>query len=200
MRKIFLLVLIVGMTASFSFAQVDKSFYRSSYESRNNGTFNTSTSIVSFGIGFPNIPQPYYGGSRFSLGPIYGKYEHGLIRDEVGLGGYASFSQGWYEIANEKYSVTAFSVALLGYYHFNKLIPVKRLDVYAGAGFQVRAINDSYDYGNNGLYYRNSEDGSHVDFVGKLGVRYYFGPSFGLYAETGFDYMSSVNLGVSFRM
>jgi hypothetical protein len=196
MRKIFLLVLFIGVAGSVSFAQVDKGFYRASYESRNNGTFNTSTGIASFGIGFPNLPQPYFGGNRFSVGPIYAKYEHGFIRDEVGLGGYVSFSQGWYKIANNKYSVTAFSAAFLGYYHFNKLIPVKKLDVYTGAGLQVRVVNDTY----NDIYYNNSDDGTHFDFVAKLGVRYYLSPNFGVYAETGFDYMSSVNLGISFRM
>lgn len=195
MRKAFLLVAIIGTISSAAIAQVDKGFYRSSYESRNNGTFNSSTSIISLGLGFPNVPQPGYGGNRFSLGPFYAKYEHGLIRDEVGLGGYVAFSQGWYKMLGDKYSVTAFSIAVLGYYHFNKLIPVKNLDVYAGAGLAIRSVADSY---NNGYY--NSDDGTIVNGIVKVGVRYYLSPAFGVYAETGYDNMSSVNLGVSFRM
>lgn len=195
MRKAFLLVAIIGTISSAAIAQVDKGFYRSSYESRNNGTFNSSTGILSFGIGFPNVPQPVYGGGRFSLGPLYAKYEHGLIRDEVGLGGYIGFSQGWYKYAGEKYSITAFSVAVLGYYHFNKLIPVKNLDVYAGVGVSIISESDSYA---NGYY--NSDDGTSGTGVVKVGVRYYVSPNFGFYAETGYDRLSSVNLGVSFRM
>jgi hypothetical protein len=206
MRKIFLLALVLGSFSSVSFAQVDKSFYRSSYESRNNGTFDQSTSLISFGYGFPNATLPGYGVfngvSKFSLGPIYAKYEHGFLRDEVGLGGQIAFSTAWikYDNGGTRYSdnVTAFHLAILGYYHFNKLIPVKKLDVYAGAGFSVRSV--AYSYDDDYAFNADSYTETNPYFVVKVGVRYYFTPSFALYAETGYDNMSSLNLGVTFRM
>jgi hypothetical protein len=207
MRKIFLLVLIIGSISSASFAQVDKSFYRQSYESRNNGTFDQGTSIVSFGYGFPNVPIPGYGGafngvSKFSLGPVYAKYEHGFLRDEVGLGGQIAFSTGWikYDNGGSHYTdnVTAFHLALLGYYHFNKLIPVKKLDVYAGAGISIRSV--AYHYDQDYAFSDNNYSDTNPYFVIKVGARYYISPNFAFFAEGGYDQMSSINLGITFKM
>src|SRR5690606_35100933 len=132
MKKIVLVVFAVALSFGISQAQVDKSFYQKSYESRNNGTFDQSTSLVSFGLGIPSI----YTGTYYNQSPIfYGKYEHGFLRDEVGLGGYLSAGWGNYKFGNgPRYKYNSFSFAVLGYYHFNKLIPVEKMDVYAGAG------------------------------------------------------------------
>ena len=55
MKKIVLVLLTVVASFGVSQAQVDKNFYKKSYESRNNGTFDKSTSIVSFGLGVPAL-------------------------------------------------------------------------------------------------------------------------------------------------
>src|SRR5688500_18517029 len=132
MKKIVLLILSMAFSFGISQAQVDKSFYQKSYESRNNGTFDQATSIVSFGLGVPSI----YTGSYYRQSPtLYGKFEHGFLRDEVGLGGYLAAGWGSYKFANSSiYKYSSFSFAVLGYYHFNKLIPISKMDVYAGAG------------------------------------------------------------------
>jgi hypothetical protein len=188
MKKIVLVVLTIALGYSVSHAQVDKSFYQKSYESRNNGTFDKSTSLVSFGLGVP----AFYSGSGFNQSPaFYGKYEHGFLRDEVGLGGYVSAGWGSWKVGGNKYNFSAFSLAVLGYYHFNKLIPIEKMDVYAGAGLGFRRFGaDDYlvDY-----------DESGVIFVVKVGIRYYVVKNFAVYAESGWDDMSSVNFGGTFR-
>lgn len=190
MKKIVLVVFSVALSFGISQAQVDKSFYQKSYESRNNGSFDQSTSLVSFGLGIPSI----YTGRYYNQSPIfYGKYEHGFLRDEVGLGGYISAGFGSYKFANSpRYKYSSLSFAVLGYYHFNKLIPIEKMDVYAGAGlgFSRHAWNDDNIY--------NDDDNS-VIVVVKVGIRYYVINNFAVYAESGWDDMSSVNFGGTFR-
>jgi hypothetical protein len=202
MKKSLYLALLAGLLiSSAAIAQVDKSFYRSSYESRNNGTFNTATSLVSFGYGFPNVAVPGgygYNVNSFSFGPIYAKYEHGFIRDEVGLGGHVAVSHSTVKYSGYRDNTTAFSLALLGYYHFNKLIPVKNLDVYAGAGLSLWSRGYSYDDDYPGTH--ADYGATHVYPIIKVGARYYIATQFGFYVETGYDEMSSVNLGVTFRL
>ena len=189
MKKIVLVVLSMAFGFGISEAQVDKSFYQKSYESRNNGTFDQSTSLLSFGLGVP---------SYFSYGThsptLYGKYEHGFLRDEVGLGGYLGAGWGSYDDAGgNDYDFTAFSFAVLGYYHFNKIIPVEKLDVYAGAGFGFSTFKGDEYQGGPDL------DNSGVIFVVKVGVRYYIVNNFAVYAESGYDDLSSINFGGTFR-
>ncbi|HEX6223056.1 MAG TPA: hypothetical protein VFZ52_01515 [Chryseolinea sp.] len=190
MKKIVLVVLTVTMCMGLSQAQVDKSFYNKSYESRNNGTFDKQTNLFSFGLGIPS----YYSYSGFNQSPaLYGKYEHGFLRDEIGLGGYVAFGWGSYDYIGEDYNFSAFSLAVLGYYHFNKMIPIEKMDVYAGAGLGVRTFSAD-DAPGGGDY-----DESGVIFVVKIGIRYYVVKNFAVYAETGYDDLSSVNFGGSFR-
>jgi hypothetical protein len=82
----------------------------------------------------------------------------------------------------------------LGYYHFNKLIPVKDLDVYAGAGLGFRARSASGD--TNGYDYSETT----VTVPVKVGGRYFFTDAFGAYLEVGWDDMSDANIGVTFRL
>src|SRR5688500_2318829 len=107
MKKIVLVFLSLAFGIGLSHAQVDKSFYQKSYASRTNGTFDQSTSIVSYGLGVPSS----YTGSYYRQSPtFYGKYEHGFLRDEVGLGGYLAAGFGSYKIANSpRYKYSSFS-------------------------------------------------------------------------------------------
>ena len=208
MKKIILLSLLAAGCVGTTHAQHSRSsFYDTPYDSRNSGSFNLSTGILSFGYGFPNTPVGGYnnganGVNRVSFGPLYAKFEHGIIRDEIGLGGQLAMSNSWVRYnsnsGNYRDRVSAFSIAILGYYHFNKLIPVKRLDVYVGTGLSLRTISYTYDtnYSDN----PNNHSDTNVYVVGKLGARYYLTPAFGFYAEVGSDKMSDANLGISFRL
>jgi hypothetical protein len=198
MKKLTLISFLL-LSAAVGYSQ--NSFYNNSYEARNSGSFSQETSLLSFGIGFPNIPVNGYtfgvfNGNTSGFGPIYAKYEHGFLRDEVGLGGVFANSFGSYKYnnGNNKTKIFAWAAGVMGYYHFNKLIPVEKLDVYAGAGFILRSRSYKYDDGSTS----NNTD-TNFNFNGVVGARYYFVQSFGAYLELGFDSMSDVNLGVTLR-
>jgi predicted porin len=86
----------------------------------------------------------------------------------------------------------------MAYYHFNKLIPVRNLDVYAGVGVGVRQLTYTYDDDVAGDF---DDDRTSFDAMPlfKVGARYYFTKTFGVYGEGGYDNMSDVNLGITFR-
>ncbi len=205
MKKVILSLCCFGLVMAGSplnsQAQVDKSFYKTPYKSRNIGSFDKSSNIISIGYGFPNHSGTGWAGwgrSRASFGPAYQKNEHG-VRDEIGIGGYVAgaVSRVKYGGSNQYTDrVSAFSVGVLGYYHFNKLIPVKNLDVYAGIGIGFRNLSYTYDAAGS---WRNDYTDFTVLPLAKGGVRYYFTHGFGVYAEAGYDNMSSANIGLSFR-
>ncbi len=212
MKKIIFFSFLITGCSVLSYAQRKQSadsFYNTPYETRNSGSFNRGIGILSFGYGLSNDAVTGYsyvsganGSSRASFGPIYAKYEHGIVRDDIGLGGQMAFSNTWVKYNNSagqyKDNVTAFSFAMLGYYHFNKLIPVPRLDVYAGTGLGVRTLAYHYDSNLNENPNDHSETSTYI--TGRVGARYYVTNGFGFYGEAGFDKMSDVNLGISFKL
>lgn len=180
-----------------------RSFYRTPYRSRNSGSFNKNVQLLSLGFGFPNTlynGYDYYrlatGTNRSGFGPIMVKYER-AIRDEVGIGAIAEFAtRRWrYDVGFNRYTDKAvgFGISLLGYYHFNKFIPIRKLDVYAGLGININHVAYKNDY-------TNETDGF-VDVwpAGVAGARYLFTPKFNAYAELGRTNYSWVNLGIGFR-
>ena len=192
MKKTLFLSIALLVCGGVAFAQNSKSFYKTSYESRNSGSWEQSSSILSFGLGFPNVATSY--GSISGFPPIYAKYEHGFLRDDVGLGGYVSTGFGstdYYYSTTTKSDFFAFSIAILGYYHFNKLIPIEKMDVYAGAGLAFRSVGYS-----ESAY----SDKATITVPVKVGIRYYIKPKFAFYAESGYDGMSGINLGVTLKL
>src|ERR1700741_4464221 len=141
-----------------------------------------------------------------------GKFEF-PIRDEVGLGiVLQGASKSWkYYAGPNMYVDHAWGIgsAFMGYYHFNKLINVERLDIYAGAGvdFSYQELNRDRAYYN---YYYDTYGYAYTDRVVRtefmarpaavVGARYYVAPKFGFVAEAGYTTFSSVNLGITFRM
>jgi len=74
----------------------------------------------------------------------------------------------------------------------NPLIPIEKMDVYAGAGLAFK--NVSYD---DQDYYDNDAT---ITVPVKVGIRYYIKPAFAFYAESGWDGMSAINLGVTLKL
>ncbi len=163
-------------------AQVIKGFYKQSYKARNNGTFDKGTGIFSIGLG---APYSYYNSYRTTFPPVYAKYEMGIM-NEVGIGLVGGMGFGRNRYSDDNYFTT--TIGVLGYYHFNKFIPLKKLDVYAGLGIGMDINN------------RTSRD-TEVNplLLLKAGARYYFTNSFGVYIESGYDMLSVANAGVTFR-
>jgi hypothetical protein len=202
MKQKFLMLtaaLMLGLATSGS-AQGGRSFYKTPYKSRNSGSFDRTSGLLTFSYGFPNRAVGDYGAwnyRRSGFGPLYVKYEHGII-DEVGIGGYIAGAAARHRHHNHWTDrETAISMGAMGYYHFNKIIPVRQLDVYAGAGIGFRTIGYRYDDDYVGVEY----DRSHFDVLPlvKVGARFYFNRVFGVYGEGGYDGMSDVNLGITFR-
>lgn len=199
------LILAIAILPAVMFAQSGRSFYKTPYKSRNSGSFDRTSGLLSFGLGFPNrsgTGYDYWGGDerRLGLGPGYIKYEHGII-NEIGLGGYVAAAASRYKYGpDRRYTdrTLAVSLGFMGYYHFNKLIPVRKLDVYAGVGIGGRQISYSYDDDFNGDRSSDRTDFEVMPLV-KVGARYYFTRMFGVYAEGGYDKMSDVNLGITLR-
>lgn len=182
-------------------AQNGRSFYKTSYKNRNSGSFSAKSSLLSFGVGFPNRSGAGYDwdSDRIGFGPLYVKYEHGIL-DELGIGGYVAAAASRHEYGpDDRYTDNVFSVSIgaMAYYHFNKLIPVRKLDVYAGAGIGGRQLSYSYDDDWKGGRYNDSKFS--VIPLFKVGARYYFTKMFGVYGEGGYDDMSDVNLGITLR-
>ncbi len=126
MNKSFYFIIAILTLSNVAMAQNSKSFYNTPYESRNSGSFQQSATFLSFGLGLPNVAGDHHDNNGFP--PLYAKFEHGIFRDEVGLGGYVS--SGWgttYKNGNSyETNFSAVSVGILGYYHSISLYPLKK--------------------------------------------------------------------------
>ncbi|MES2133429.1 MAG: hypothetical protein V4506_13865 [Bacteroidota bacterium] len=197
-----------------------KEFYHTPYNSRNSGSYGKGDHYLSLGYGVPNWLYSGYGISNsivygspnhFGIGPMMLKYEV-PIRDEVGLGViFQGAMKNWkYSSGGRTYHDKAWGTgaAFMGYYHFNKLINVPKLDVYAGLGINFtyqKLTRDvgyyNYYYNYYGYYYNDRvEDEFEVRPCGVVGVRYYVAPKFAFSAEAGYTTFSSLNLGFTFRL
>jgi hypothetical protein len=207
-RTLQTITIILGLGLLLSdvgYAQSGRGFYNTPYKSRNSGSFDRTSGLLTFGVGFPNRSGAgfdYWGGNerRAGIGPGYIKYEHGIM-DELGIGGYVAAAASRYKYGpDRRYTDRVFSVSVgaMVYYHFNKLIPVSKLDVFAGAGLGVRQLTYTYDDDATGDF-----DDDRTSFDGmplfRVGARYYFTKVFGVYAAGGYDNMSDIDLGITFR-
>ena len=180
-------------------AKTDKSgFYATPYASRNIGSFDKNTHLVSVTYGFPNTLD--YSGyilndnNKMGIGPVNVRYEF-AVRDEVSVGVALGGATKKWEYAGENARITGISVSPLGFYHFNKLIPVKQLDVFAGVGVNVNYL--MYNYSDDLI-----DDDNEVEAypAGLIGARYYFTDSFSGMLEIGGSSFSIVKIGASFRL
>lgn len=229
MKPMINLKTVLGITLLFftliSFDAVSQSgreFYHTPYNSRNSGSYGKGDHLLSLGYGVPNWLYTGYGVAggvlyngrtrHIGIGPLMLKYEF-PIRDEVGLGVILQgATKSWrYDSGPRSYRDRAWGTgaAFMGYYHFNKLIPVEKLDVYAGLGinFTYQSLtrdrayyNYYYDY--YGYYYYESQTQTDFDVrpCGVVGARYYVAPKFAFALEAGYTTFSSLNLGVTFRL
>jgi hypothetical protein len=199
MKKIFIATLASALFIGLGSAHAQSSsFYKTSYKNRNSGSFSKGSNVLSFGMGAPNIAMNSFssaGTKKIGFGPAYAKYEYGIM-DEVGIGVRLGLASGHYKWNNTKANNFALLGNVMGYYHFNKLIPVKQLDVYAGVGIGFRHM--SYErILPNGNVIEDSE--VNPIGVGLVGAKWYFTRTFGVYAEVGYDGLTSANVGISLR-
>lgn len=185
---LFLLITIV-FAGEISFAQ-SSGFYNNSYANRNSGSFQKDISLISAGFGLVNTNG--INGNAL-LGPFYVKYEYGIL-DEIGISAFGGLSivsrnRDYYTLTR-----TAIGFGVMGHYHFNKLIPVHQLDVYAGAGPGFKVRYDNYSR------YHDSHANTNLIFAAQIGARWYFTNEFAAFAEMGHNGMSHLTLGATFRL
>lgn len=196
MKKQFtILSILLFSFLSFNTWAQSNNFYNQAYKSRNIGTFGKDYSLINASIGLVNF-NGVIGNPPF--GPLYLQYEHGIM-EEVGIAPFFAISHassniytghGYYDYKHRK---TVLGIGAMGYYHFNKLVPVNKLDLYAGIGLGMKIYLHSYSDRRP-----DSDSGIMVPF--KLGARWYFTPNFAVYGETGWDSFSAINFGVSFKL
>jgi predicted porin len=125
-----------------------------------------------------------------SLGPIFGKFEY-AVSDKIGIGlnvahiGInASYNVSDGDGGNYQYKINWNNTSLLGRInlHFAKS---EKLDAYWGAGLGYRF--GSWKFEDNNPDSSNESIPSVVPFGFEttIGVRYYFIPNLGVYAEAG---------------
>jgi len=200
MKKIsYKVSLIVALIASSSVAsQAQTSFYKQSYNARNNGTYYRNDMLLSFAYGFPNTALNSKNSNanyNTGFGPVYAKFEY-AVRDEIGIGVSLGAGTGRYKWHGYKGNGFSFASTFQGFYHFNKLIPVKNLDVYVGSGFSF--VSTEYDR-NNGTNNKSKETDFNIYAVSLVGARWYFNPKFSAFVEVGNDALTTANLGVTFK-
>lgn len=209
-KSIFLLMILVCATsmaqkkktvsakAKAAHSTSSSSFYSTSYATRNSGSFDGNTHLVTLSYGVPNTIDYsgiLFGDNQSSVGPASIRYEF-PIRDEAGVGLSVSGAAKKYSYySSSATKVMGIAVSPLAFYHFNKLIPIAKLDVYAGVGASVNLLN--YTYEDAGV-----ADDSKVEIypAGLVGARYYFTSSFSGMAEVGEGSFSVFRVGISFRL
>ncbi|MCB0515715.1 MAG: hypothetical protein R2798_02265 [Chitinophagales bacterium] len=142
-----------------------------------------------------------YSGFDFTI-PIFISGEYG-ITDEIGIGGFYAFSQrAWSSDKDYRYRFTALGVRAA--VHLTDIlnrsldtdINDDEWDFYIAAymGLEYNRIKYS---GNNFL---NNEINARVVIGPTLGIRYYFKPRVGFFAELGRGAVGYTTLGLSVRM
>ncbi|OFZ56993.1 MAG: hypothetical protein A3D92_20705 [Bacteroidetes bacterium RIFCSPHIGHO2_02_FULL_44_7] len=157
--------------------------------------FEKGGNYITLGYGFDPFYHPL---GVYGAGPIVLGYEYG-VTDVVGIGRFGAGGTVGTTFYPGTYSN---GVAYLGYrisllakvaYHFEFNVP--KMDVYAGVGVGGHFGNEPYfnGFGSYGLRSR-VRVATHVF----AGIRYYFTPAFGVYAEAGYG-LSALNGGMVFH-
>jgi hypothetical protein len=202
--KIMLFVCLVLFTECN--AQETKPFYSSSYNLRNNDTFSKKSFLTSIGIGFPSLSDNFFTfdyPANGSYSPkLYVEFEHGFLRDEIGIG--ACMESGWGSRAgstNEK--INQLSIGLSGYYHFNKWIAIKNLDVYAGLGViytrEILRADGKQDFIHSNVF-DNSRIGARYYVLPKIALYFQYSPQTGRSGFIGRGQRQFLSGGITFRM
>jgi hypothetical protein len=162
--------------------------------------YQQGSNIINAGIGLGAT----YWGSGYSNGvSLVGSYEHG-VTSNISVGGILGYSgssySGTYTSGGNVYSfkdkATGVLIGARGSYHF---LTTDVLDPYAGAdlGYVVTSYSSTTNAPGGGTF--GGSKGSGLGFGIHGGVRYYFNPGLGAFAELGIGSFYILGLGVSFK-
>jgi hypothetical protein len=162
--------------------------------------FKKSTGALNVGIG---LGSGLYSGHHYkmSIPPIILAYDHGITEKlgigYISLGGYFAISGSKWEyddgFYNYGWKYTYFTVGPRAAYHFDV---VDVLDLYAGILVGVNIVSSkSFGDTSMGSYSAQKTGIAHAEFAG---IRYYFTPVIGAFAELGYG-VTYLTLGVTFK-
>lgn len=190
MKKCMLLFAALVLCSSAVFAQKGGS---------DEGAFPKGSLAINLGVGIGN---DYYGtgyGTNFPISPAV-SVDY-AITDKIGIGniavgGFASYTSSKYNDGyGDDYNYSAVIVGVRGTYHF--ILPVPKLDPYAGVSLGYIISSNNYDNSNT----ITGPDGkaSAVQPGIFAGAHYLFVPHFGVFAELGYTGFSILTLGIAVK-
>jgi hypothetical protein len=184
MKKSLLIIVLFSIITTVATAQ------------KSTGAYNPGDNLFNIGIG---IGSPFFGTGYSASLPINPSisYERG-ITDEISVGGQLSYASSKYAYSffGSAYSFkeSATYVGARGSYHLNDILDLdKKFDVYGGAslGYVIVSVSDNQGY--------TGSAASAVGFGAFAGGKYYFASNTAVYAELGYQSLSFLNIGVSFK-
>lgn len=159
-------------------------------------SYSQGDNLLNVGIG---LGSPYFGAGYSSSLPVNPtvSYERG-ITDVISVGGSLSYASSKYNynIVGTAYSLkeSATSVSLRGSYHLNDILSIdKKYDLYGGAalGYVIVSVSNSLGYA--------ASAASGAGFGVFAGGKYYFQSNLAIYAELGYQSLSVLNAGITFK-
>ena len=212
MKHLFIFACLVLLTIQLS-AQI--SYNKNLKRSYNNRSYYRKTTILTFSLGVRswyknNITKADSFSSPTiseSITPVYLKVER-TLSNSFGLGMYIAYSRFGYFYYSPHTTATFNNTILVGsagitaYYHFNKIVPVNYLDIYIAAGAGINYVQHKYsnEYNNFTTIVEPPQTSSaDITPVLCIGARYYVDRHSAIVAEGGYDKLSLLNLGVSYR-
>lgn len=170
------------------------------FHARNSGSFDKGYRLLSGGLGLINYSVPK---DFILLGPVYLQYEH-AVSSSFGIAAHFAYA---HNVINKpehlfldpiKRIRNTYSFGLMAYYHFNKFLPYKNLDLFGGIG--LSALYGETKYPDRPDDFQLTEALTGILFPIRFGARWYMHPRFSICSEIGLDIFSAIRLGFSFKI
>ncbi|MDL2238685.1 hypothetical protein LJC25_02955 [Bacteroidales bacterium OttesenSCG-928-K03] len=177
-----LLIIFISFTSPQLFSQTN--------------VFTVGTSNLNIGFNLPSYSKNLIS-PPISVSYDYGIVDFGKNAGSIGIGGYIGYS-----ISREKYYISGtefidfYNHLYIGprvSYHFNGIPNVPQLDLYSHLLIGVLIDIERH------LHSRNVYTESYFAADFKIGGKYWFKDTFGVFLEIGWGSISALELGVSFK-
>jgi hypothetical protein len=201
------IILLLLYFISFKVAAQDtlKSFYNTGYKARSSGSFSKETRLLSFSYGFPTKLENagYFEDMNFhpvesnGFGPLILRHERAIL-DELGISAsFAFLSKKWKSLSGTTVKANAIGLGVLANYHFSKLIPSDRFDLFLAGGVQV--VSGKWQISQAFQADFESKADTRIKAQYLVGARYYPFQHVGIFAEFGDSGLYNFDLGITFR-
>ena len=184
MKKFLFTIAFAAVIHSFGMAQSSSS------------VFNNGDNLLNIGIG---VGSPFFGSGYSASIPVNPTitYEKG-VTDAISVGATFSYASSKYTYSDFTSDYTlkesAIYIGARGSYHFNQLINLdNNLDLYGGASLGYVIVSVSDNQGDS------AAAASAAGFGLFAGAKYFFAPTTGIYAELGYESLSYLNIGITFK-